>query len=383
MRIAIFTHNYPESKSDRQNAGIFVHDFARELTKQKNDVFVVCPGQKTTRLEIDNIPVYRFAWGRNKKLGQLKLWNPADLINLFQFLISGYQRAHKITSVIKPNLCLAMWAFPSGVFTYLLKKHLGIPYSIWVLGSDIYIYAKLPIVGYFIKKTLQEAEYLFADGIDLARKVESVSSKKCLFLPSASSFVSRKRKGESQNKKKIVLTFVGRMEPVKGPDIFINVLTKIKDKIKNFEIHLLGDGSLLPSLKNQVRDAGIENNIHFYGNVNDKQEIARVLSMSHWLIIPSRSDSIPLVFSEGMKNGAPVIASALPDLKYLINKYKVGIHFKPESENKLASIIANLPKLRRERTFFSQNTAKAAELFNIKKSAQEFLKVWKSKYKIS
>lgn len=376
MRIAIFTHNYPEDSLDRQNAGIFVHDLARELAKQGNGISVVCPGGKKILTEIEKISVYRFTWNEDKKLGQLKLWHPLDIIDFFLFFISGYYRSCEVSKKFKPDICLAMWAFPSGIFTYLLKMRLGIPYCIWALGSDIYIYAKLPIIGYFIRKVLQGAQYLFADGIDLAREVELISGKKCLFLPSASNFTPRKR-NNLQNKKKIRLAFVGRMEAVKGPDVLINALIEMKNQIKKFEVHMLGDGSLLSVLKSRVTEMGIVNNVRFYGNVGDKQEIANILFKSDWLIIPSRSDSIPLVFSEAMKSNIPVIAADLLDLKYLVSKYKIGYTFKAGDMFSLVSIISSLDKKSKDWRIFQKNTGRVAELFSVKNSAERLVRILK------
>lgn len=48
MKILIITHNYPVSAGDRQNAGIFVYDFAHELVKYA-EVTVFCPGAITKR----------------------------------------------------------------------------------------------------------------------------------------------------------------------------------------------------------------------------------------------------------------------------------------------------------------------------------------------
>lgn len=373
-KILIITHNYPQNRLDRQNAGIFVHDFAKELIRQKVKVFVLCPGIKEDFLKIEGVPVFRFAWRGDKKLGQIKLWNPLELFDLFFFFKQGLRRLYEIVERKEPDVCLAMWAFPSGVFTYFLKKKFNVPYLIWALGSDIYVYAKLPLVGVFIKKVLKEAKILLADGIDLSREVKKISGRRCEFLPSASSFESFS--GSRQKKDgKTVLSFVGRMELVKGPDIFLEALARIKNSLNKFEVNFVGDGSLLPLIKQKARVAGIAEFIKFHGNLTNKLEIARILSGSHWLIIPSRSDSIPLVFSEGMKNGVPVVAASLPDLRYLVNKYKVGIHFQPESVERLADILITLPKRKRERTAFSRNTKKAAVIFNISQSARKFLTV--------
>ena len=371
-KVLILTHNYPRNKNDRQNAGIFVHDFTKQLLKKNIEVSVVCPGQNDSKSIIENVPVYWFQFDQERKLGQLHLWNPVDLIKFVKFFTKGIERSGEVSKKLKPDFCIAMWAFPAGFFAYLIWKKYQVGYAIWALGSDIYVYARLPIAGLLIKKILNNAKYLFADGIDLSSRVSQISGRKCAFLPSASNFGAIRTKPKNESKsKKIVLTFVGRMEVVKGPDILIDALIGAKDVIENFEVNLIGDGILLDDLKKRVAGEGLGYYLRFYGNISDKGKIAKILSMSNWLIIPSRSDSIPLVFSEAMKTGLPVIASNLPDLKYLINKYRVGLYFEMGNSAKLAAIIRSLKK--EDSVSFRKNTSHVAKIFNVGNSVERIV----------
>lgn len=379
-KILIITHNYPEGRLDRQNAGTFVQDFACELVRKNNTVHVFCPGEKDGREIIHGVIIHRFGWRKDKKLGQLKLWNPFDIVCFFLFFIRGTKGVIKLGKKILPDHALAMWAIPSGALAFFLKKECGIPYSVWALGSDIYVYGKIPIIGIFVKEVLLQANALFADGVDLSRKVTAISGKKCIFLPSASKFVVLDEllgKVGVTPDRKIVLTFLGRMENVKGPDLLLESLVKVKNTVENLEVNFIGDGRLLEKLKNKANLSGLSEIIRFHGNLSDKKQIARIFFKSTWLVIPSRSDSIPLVFSEGMKMGLPVIVSDLPDLKYLVDKYKVGVHFKTGSISELASIISAISSRKRgsykKYMNFKKNTKTVARFFSIEKSAETFL----------
>ena len=371
MNIAIFTHNYPESKTDRKNAGIFVHDMASEIAKSEN-VFVVAPGEINKTEKMEGVTVQRFK-GSGKKLGHLNAKNPADIISLLGFIKEGIKASDQTFSKDKPNFTVAMWAFPGGLFAYYLKKRHNIPYAVWALGSDIYIYAKLPILGTLIKQILKNANKLYADGFDLCQEVKKLSGKKCEFLPSASRF--RKAKGiQKKQKDGLKLAFLGRMEPVKGPDIFLSALIQAKNKVGNFHVDFMGDGSLLEQLKKESEKVGLRTYFTFHGNVSDPEKISRMISAADWLVIPSRSDSIPLVFAESMKCKTPIIASDLPDLEFLINKYKVGYTFKMGKPGELAMIIKSLPQKRRERERFALNTAIVAKEFSVEESAKKLVK---------
>lgn len=365
--IGIITHNFPISSHDRQNAGIFVYDIAEELSK-KNKVHIFAPNEGGRKKRVGHLSVQNFQWFSGKKLGDFKLFSPIDALRFASFFVGGISRISAFIKENKIDVNIVMWAFPAGVFAYLAKKVFKTPYVIWCLGSDIYVYGQKPILKTVIRHILKNADYVFADGIDLADKTKEIGKKNCIFVPSASKAAFRKSVRKA-NSKLIELTFVGRLEEVKGPDILIKSLLSIGKKIDKFKVNIIGSGSLFEKLKDQVLEAGISNKITFYGNVSDFQKISGILANSDWLIIPSRSDSIPLVFSEAMKCQTPVVASSLPDLAYLIKNYNVGYLFKPGNFRQLADIIVKLPREKEKRKMFSKNTIFASKDFSVEKSA--------------
>lgn len=369
--LGIITHNFPLNPKDRQNAGIFVSDIAQELSKT-NKTTVYCPGGAGRKNKIGKVKVENFSWIEGKKLGDLKFWNPFDLIRFCSFFAGGFFKLSDFISGNNIELNIVMWAFPAGVFAYVAKKIYGVPYVVWCLGSDIYVYANKPVLRTVIKHILKNASFVFADGVDLAHETEKISGEKCIFLPSASKAEFRNNKIR-KNKEVTTLTFVGRIESVKGPDILVDSLISLKKELSSFIIHIVGGGSMLESLKEKVKQRGLEDRIIFYGNITDFQKISDIIRMSDWLIIPSRSDSIPLVFSEAMKCNIPIVASNLADLSYLVKKYRVGYLFKKGDSKSLSYIIKKLPNSTKERASFSKNTKSAALDFSVEGSVENLL----------
>lgn len=367
--IGVMTHNFPFSPHDRQNAGIFVADFSQELSNLYR-VVVYCPRDGERNTKFDGVEIKTFPVLKGKKLGDLKFWNPLDTIRFLSFFVGGFLGLSAFIKKEKIHINMVMWAFPSGVFAYLAKKIYGVPYVTWCLGSDIYIYGKMPLIRNIVRAVLRSSEYVFADGIDITKEVEKLSARECVFVSSVTKTlfkpISSKRKRPFT-----CLSYVARMEYIKGPDIFLEALIKLKKDLPKFRVHFAGGGTLLSHLKKKAREAGVDKGIVFYGNVNNFQKISEIISSSDWLVIPSRSDSIPLIFSEAMKCKTPVIASNLPDLSFLIKKYKVGYLFKQGDFYDLARIIKGLPGLTAERKVFVKNTNYAAKDFNLESSARK------------
>lgn len=163
MKIGIFTHNFPEGKKDRRNAGVFLRDFADEL-ERKHEVYIYKPKL-------------------SEKLGNWSFFSPRSVYGFIKLIFVGKREAIDFVRKNKLDYCLAAWAIPSGIFTLFIKKNLKIPYAVWCLGSDINLYAKIPILRQIIKFVLKNADRIFANSIFLKNKVEKLSGRKCIFLP--------------------------------------------------------------------------------------------------------------------------------------------------------------------------------------------------------
>lgn len=369
MKIGIFTHNYPSDENDLSNAGIFVFNIAEELAK-RNEVWVFCPHElKSGVSEVGKTRVFWFRRGIREQLGSVKVTSIFGFLNLGLFFVrgliglAGWRREQGCTQVN-----VAMWAWPAGFFTLVAKKLYRTPYVVWALGSDINKYAKMPIMGWVVRAILREAEGLYADGVELTKDVTRISGKRCQFLPSSTK-VKPVRGKRARRSQKIVLAFLGRMEVVKGPDVLLEALIGIKDKLRGFEIRMIGDGSMFEDLKKKAEKEGIDEAVNFYESERGRN--MRLIAGSDWVVIPSRDDSIPLIFSEAMKLGVPIIASDLPDISYLIKKYRVGITFRSEEPGDLAKLIAGLGKRRVERKRMAKNTALAATDFSVEESGRK------------
>jgi len=63
-------------------------------------------------------------------------------------------------------------------------------------------------------------------------------------------------------------------------------------------------------------------------SINDGIEVQKLvdeLLRADYLVIPSRIESIPVVFSDAMQVGTPVIATPVGDLRALIEEHRCGV----------------------------------------------------------
>jgi L-malate glycosyltransferase len=96
--------------------------------------------------------------------------------------------------------------------------------------------------------------------------------------------------------------FVGRLESVKGPDIFVEVAAHCQS---DAGFVLVGGGSLARDLSTRVTATGLTDRVVFLGEVQDAAPYIRQFDV---LALPSRHEGLPLVLLEAAAYSVPVVA---------------------------------------------------------------------------
>lgn len=129
------------------------------------------------------------------------------------------------------------------------------------------------------------------------------------------------------------VAFAGRMDVGKG----VKTLLKAAEKIRHVPFSLAGDGPELEQYKTSA-----PSNVHFLGQL-DKQEMEKFYSRARMVVVPSNLyEMCPLVISEAMSHGLPVIGSYKGGIPELIDNRKTGLTFKPGSVDELVGHIVTL-----------------------------------------
>jgi glycosyltransferase involved in cell wall biosynthesis len=107
------------------------------------------------------------------------------------------------------------------------------------------------------------------------------------------------------------LLFVGRLVPYKGLEVLLRALAKARITAP---LLVVGDGPLLPQLRQQARRLGLD--AHFLGHVPD-QELPALYRGARLTLLPSinRQEAFGIALVESMACGTPVVASALPGVE--------------------------------------------------------------------
>lgn len=102
------------------------------------------------------------------------------------------------------------------------------------------------------------------------------------------------------------LACVGRLFIIdKGQDILLRILAQPKWKARNLTVTFIGSGVDEHALRSMARLLNV-NNVEFAGYAQDMRQ---VWSNHHALVLPSRSEGLPLVVLEAMAAGRTVIST--------------------------------------------------------------------------
>ena len=104
------------------------------------------------------------------------------------------------------------------------------------------------------------------------------------------------------------ILFAGRLDPVKRPGMLVKIgagLAAIRGK-RDFRFTVAGSGPELDRVREEVRRAGLEKQFDFRGHVDEMPPLYAACDV---VILPSRSEGVPLVVLEAMASGRPVVAS--------------------------------------------------------------------------
>lgn len=319
-RIALITTSYPDAIAGSEAAGSFVEDFALELARLV-DVTVLAASKYDSVESNDRLTVRRFAVP-GLPLSRLRPGNPLDWPAIVAALRSGRRATVDMVETDRPDHVLALWALPSGWWA----RSAGVTYSTWVLGSDVWTLGRIPVIRSVLASILGDATHRFADGIQLAADVEKLSSRPCSFLASARLLPEPRSTSDRQNDG-LKLAFLGRWHPNKGADLLMQALLSLGDEHWQHieEVRIFGGGPLEEQVQQSTNSLSAAGRPVTIGGYLDKQEAADLIGWADFLLLPSRIESIPVIFSDAMQLGTPIIATPVGDLPRLFERYECGV----------------------------------------------------------
>ena len=171
-----------------------------------------------------------------------------------------------------------------------------------------------------------------------------------------------------------VVSFVGRPEPFKGPDVLIKAASEMRDR-EHLRIVLVGGSEAEHSfewLRLLAAEAGIADRISWF-NAVPQSEIVDFYAASDIVAVPSFHESFGLSALEAMACGRPVVASAVGALPMLIVEGETGCLVPSHAPTDLARCLSDMLANPRLREQMGQAGTKRARAFTWGRAAGQAL----------
>jgi glycosyltransferase involved in cell wall biosynthesis len=130
------------------------------------------------------------------------------------------------------------------------------------------------------------------------------------------------------------IVYVGEFRHIKGADLLIDAVARLRADRKPVTLTLAGDGEELAALKAQVQKLGLTDAVHFIGHVKARYGFSK----GRVLVVPSRGDSMPYVVIEAAAAGIPMVAANVGGIPEIIGSHTEAL-FAPNIVGAMADAI--------------------------------------------
>lgn len=317
MRLLVLNYEFPPVGGGGGRASA---DLSRALVARGHEVRIL-----TTRLpegEVeerqDGYQVIRVPSWRSSRF-------TVSFLEMASYVLAGFRPGLSQLRKWKPDLMHAHFAVPTGALVYALSRWTGLPYVLTVHLGDVpggvpektdrwfrFVNPLTPPIwrraGQVVAvseytKALADARYdvpiqVIPNGIDLEHsEVMEVSDPPRLI-------------------------FAGRFQPQKNLLFLLDALDRVRDL--PWTLQLVGDGPQRAALEAKAEELGMVERIEFSGWVEPEQ-VRQMLRESDLLVMPSRSEGLPVVGVQALAQGVAIAATAAGGLAELVVDGENGV----------------------------------------------------------
>ncbi len=117
-----------------------------------------------------------------------------------------------------------------------------------------------------------------------------------------------------------ILVYVGEFRAIKGADLLIQAVARLRSLGKPVTLTLAGDGEETDKLKALIKKLKLEDSVRFIGHVKARFGFSK----GQLLIVPSRGDPMPYVVIEAAAAGIPMLAANVGGIPEIFGPHTFG-----------------------------------------------------------
>lgn len=238
------------------------------------------------------------------------------------------------------------YIYPDGFAAVLLAKYFGLPVVLSARGTDINLLPTFRLVRKMIKWTLSRADAVVAVSDALKRELLrlGVEEARIHVIPNGVD-VARFQPapaGEARSKLGLpadgwVVVSVGTLVPSKGHELVIRALNRLRERHRDLQLYILGEGAHRGYLEDLVAQLGLRDNVHLIGK-RPNEELRYWFSAATVACLASAREGWPNVVTESLACGTPVVATRVGGIPEILHSDDLGVLV----DQNLESLVAGL-----------------------------------------
>ena len=307
------------------------------LTKNGFDVHIIIPekGMLDDFLIKKDIKIEYLELGVLRK----KYLNPLGLINR---LVTNIKAIAFLSKYIKDHSIDLVYTNTSTILSGgIAAKKNGVPSLFHIheipTGNKLYEFLSGKIINWYSSKVLTVSNSVKKHWLKYIddKKIERIYNG--IIFSKTDSLVELDRDQDD-----FVITCVARLIPYKGHKYLIDIADELVKKSTKFKFSIVGDTlssyvSYEKSVKQKVRDLGLEDQIKFLGF---REDVSSILKQSDLFIHPAISpDPLPTVLFESLHNDLPSVATNLGGAIEILDNGNNGLLIPYNDPKKAANLI--------------------------------------------
>jgi glycosyltransferase involved in cell wall biosynthesis len=164
--------------------------------------------------------------------------------------------------------------------------------------------------------------------------------------------------------------YVGRLRRYKGVDALLDAFVRVRARLPEARLTVLGDGPHRPALESRARALGLGDSVLFTGFVSSAEKVKQL--QSSWVsALPSPKEGWGLTVVESNACGTPVVASRSPGLVDSVKDGESGLLVPHGDATALADAILGILTDEERRTRLTRGGLAWAERFTWERCADE------------
>jgi teichuronic acid biosynthesis glycosyltransferase TuaC len=231
----------------------------------------------------------------------------------------------------------AHFGFPDAFVAARAARHASIPLIVTLHGDDaLRVAPRRDIIGRTVRYGIEAAQVVICVSEAMAEVVRPL-------FPNVDVRVAANGFDESlfrvvNAERDLGILFVGLLVPVKNVDLLLRAYARVRGQL-DIPLTIAGDGVLRSELEALAAELGIADAVHFLG-YRRRVEVASLMQRARVLALPSSSEGYPLVVTEALACGTPVVASRVGGIPDIIVSHRAGTLIPPGDVKSLAHALS-------------------------------------------